>query len=122
MQDIPYNTKAVLQFPLLLCVVAAFIYLFAYISYRNRGRLPITRFLAHIFAILGIAAGSQQLWNMLNPNTGFLYRETVSKYAKIYYAHYAAPAIPFLVLMFIIIADLRIRKAAKAEALEDEDF
>lgn len=108
---------------MLLCVVSVFIYLFAYISYRNRGRLPITRFLAHIFAILGAVAGFQQLWQMLNPDTGFLYRESVSKSSKLYYSHYAAPAIPLLILIVLIVFDLRIRKAAKAEALdEDDDF
>ncbi|RYG28758.1 hypothetical protein EON81_27965 [bacterium] len=123
MGDIPTRGTEVLQLPGLLCVIALFIYLFAYISYRTRGRLSIGRFLAHIMAIVGIWAGFNQVWRIYNPDTGFLYRSAVERFPKVFYAHHAALALPVALLLIFLVIDLKIRRSARLEKLdEDEDF
>lgn len=119
--EIPYTAKTVLQFPLLLCVIAVFAYGFAYAAYRNTGRPSLFRYVAFLFAILGIVAGLQQVWKLQNPDTGLLYRNGLRNTPRVLYAHYVAPVLPLILLIVLFIADLRLRKKAKADALYEED-
>ncbi|CAN5522859.1 hypothetical protein BH11ARM2_BH11ARM2_01430 [soil metagenome] len=118
--EIPISGKTVVQFPLLLCVIAVFVYAFAYISYRNRGEFSPVRYLAHLFAVFGIVAGLQQTAKLYG-DTGMLYRRGVQDYPKIYYAHFAAPLLPLILLIVFFILDSRMKRAAKADDLDDED-
>jgi len=53
---------------------------------------------AYLAAALGLYVGLQYLWSMFNPETGYLYMQSIPS-NKVLYSHYVSAALPILTLL-----------------------
>jgi hypothetical protein len=75
------------------------------------------RWVGFVFIGWALWSGLSRLWDMYNPNEGFIYRSTLQGRDKEFAAHFIAPAMPLIALAGIFINHkLRLRSQVVEDA------
>lgn len=107
----PESLSEVLILPVLLTMIGLIIYWAGVARALSYGEVKKFRWVGIILLMLALFVGVRYLWNMIDPSMGAFYRGAISG-RRILYAHYVAPAMPFLSLLGVFILDIYLRKRA----------
>jgi hypothetical protein len=121
--EVPYSSKNVLQTPVLFSILALFVYVFALLILKNRGKLPAWRFGAFLLSAAAVWTAFGWLSKLLNPDpvARQIYARAVSG-RVLTASHYIGVAGAVLTFLLLLVLEMRARKAAVVRAEEEAEW
>ena len=105
------NPIDILILPGLLTFFGLAVYLVVWQQTRLRERLGLGRWAGIVVLLLAVIAGWPKLWELVNPDLGFVYRTSIQYYGKKYmYSHYIGFLLPVLSLLVVAVLEFAYRR------------